>query len=72
MKLAGNVSFAGVTGISVISNQGGTISNLSINGSGQLVFDYTTPFADPDTLQITGTDKFGNAISINFVVPLPY
>jgi len=77
--LAGNKSFAGASGMAIASlaasccaMPNGSIANLSIDGSGRLVFDYSTPFADPDTLRITGTDKYGNAILIDLVVPLPY
>ena len=72
MVLAGNMSFAGATGISVSSTAGGTVSGVSVNGSGQLAFNYVAPFADPDTIRVTGTDKFGNSISINFIVDLPF
>ncbi len=72
IRLAGNVSFAGATGMSIVSTNGGAITDLSINGSGVLVFDYITPYADPDILEITGTDKYGNAISILLTVPLPF
>jgi hypothetical protein len=72
LRLAGNISFVGATGMRIVSTQGGSIIELSINGSGQLVFDYITPYADPDILEITGTDKYGNAISILLTVPLPF
>ena len=72
LRLAGNISFTGATGMSMVSTKGGIITGLSINGSGQLEFNYTTPSFDPDVLRITGTDKFGNAISIYLTVPLPF
>ena len=72
MRLAGNVSFIGATGMNIVSTKGGTFAGLSINGGGQLVFSYTTPIVDPDILHITGTDKYGNTISIFLTVPLPF
>ena len=39
--------------MSIISTVGGVITVPTIDGSGRLVFNYTTPFTDPDTLVIT-------------------
>ena len=72
MLLAGNVSFAGATGMNIVSTKGGTISGVTIYTLGELIFNYVTPSVDPDILHITGTDKYGNAISIFLTVPLPF
>lgn len=67
---SGDKSFTGAK-ISVTSRNGGTVIGVSINGSGEIVFDYTSPFANPDYLDIAGTDKYGNAIAIALRVDLP-
>ncbi len=69
--LSGDKSFAGAT-LSVVSRFGGTVGTVSIDGSGQiLITTYGTPGVNPDYLDISGTDKYGNAISIARRVNLP-
>lgn len=70
--LAGDKSFTGAQVINVSSLQGGIISGVSINGSGQIVFNYTTPNTDPDTIRVAGVDKYGNSFTINKQVDIPY
>lgn len=71
MILAENngISFAGATGLTVTSLGTNAITNVRID-AGRIVFDYVTPYVNPDTIHITGTDKFGNTFSINLTVML--
>lgn len=69
--LSGDRSFAGTT-LGVVSRFGGTVGTVTIDGSGQINIDsYITPGVNPDYLDISGTDKYGNTISIARRVNLP-
>ena len=69
--LSGDKSFTGAS-IAVASRNGGTVGTVAIDGSGQITMaDYTTPNVNPDYLDVTGSDKYGNTISIARRVNLP-
>ena len=70
MILAWNINFIWATISSMTSLW--TISAVSINWLWKIVFNYTTPFPDPDTITLNWTDKFWNTFSINKTVDMPF
>ena len=56
---------------SVTSSTGGTIANATIDGSGNVQFDWTTPNAGGSTITVVGTDKWGNAFTLTKATTLP-
>lgn len=71
-QMAGNKTLTGATGVNVVSSGGGTILTITITAGGLLQFRYITPYTDPDTLTISGTDADGLPFSVVKTVNLPF
>jgi hypothetical protein len=65
LEAALSETLTGGTLTGITSSNGGTISAIAINGSGNATFNFITPNVANTTLTFAGADKAGNAYSVN-------